>query len=139
MTYFGPDQVLPVPNADDAPYWENCAQRRLTFQRCLQCRTFTHPPIGVCPQCQSTAREWIEAPELATVFSCTWIHTAAHDSVRERLPYNVVVVTFEGVPGVRLVSNVVDVTPGKLAIGDRVLLLWESVGELGLPRFRAVM
>ena len=136
MAYFGPDQVLPVPNADDAAYWEHCARHRLAFQRCAACGTFTHPPLGVCPQCQSRRREWVEAPAVATIFTFTWVHTAAHDSARDRLPYNVAVVTFDGVPGVRLVTNVVDAAPGMLAIGERVHLVWEQAGEFAFPRFR---
>lgn len=137
MSYFNGREIAPAPNADDTPFWENCARRRLAFQRCGACGTVTHPPIGVCPACQSMARDWAEAPERARVFSFTWIHTAAHESVAERLPYNVAVVEFPDLPGVRLVSNVVDVKPGELAVGDRLSLVWEDAGSVGpLPRFR---
>jgi uncharacterized OB-fold protein len=71
------------------------------------------------------------------VYSFTWIHTAAHPSLAEALPYNVVVVEFPELPGVRLVSNVVDVERGKLAVGDRLSLIWESARDgVFLPRFR---
>ena len=137
MTYFGGRDVAPTPTADDAPFWANCAQRRLTFQKCRACGSLTHPPIGVCPRCQSTDRDWTEAPDLARVYSFTWIHTAAMESVADRLPYNVAVVEFPALPGVRLVTNIVDGKPGQLAIGDRVALVWESLaGGEALPRFR---
>jgi uncharacterized OB-fold protein len=137
MAYFGDRNVLPEPNVDDAPFWANCAARRLAFQRCSACERVTHPPIGVCPACQSFERTWIDAPSDARVFSFTWVHTAAHESVAQSLPYNVVVVEFPALPGVRLISNVIDVAPGALAIGDRLTLVWESVGDgVSLPRFR---
>lgn len=137
MSYFGGRDVVPTPNADDAPFWEHCAQHRLTFQKCRACGTLVHPPIGVCPACQSIEREWVEAPPDAVIWSFTWIHTAAHDAVGGHLPYNVVVVEFPRLPGVRLISNVVDAVPGGLAVGDRVSLVWEAAGEGGaLPRFR---
>jgi len=137
MTYFGERNVLPEPNADDAPFWANCAARRLTFQQCAACGRVTHPPIGVCPACQSFDRTWVDAPAEGRVFSFTWVHTAAHESVAEALPYNVVVVEFPALPGVRLISNVVDVVPGALAIGDALTLAWETVGDgVSLPRFR---
>lgn len=136
MTYFGPDQVLPTPTPDDAPFWAHCAQRRLAFQRCAACGTLTHPPLSVCPSCQSFAREWSDAPSAAVVFSFTWVHTAAHDTVRDKVPYNVAVVEFPGLPGVRLVTNVVDATPGSLRVGEVVHLAWETVGAMALPRFR---
>ena len=138
-TYFGGRDVLPLPNADDAPFWAHCAQRRLAFQQCRACGTVTHPPIGVCPRGQSRERDWIDAPPNARVFTFTWVHTAAHDAVADRLPYNVVVVEFDGLPGVRLISNVIGTRPGELAVGDRVTLAWEHAGEgVWLPRFRRV-
>lgn len=137
MAYFGERNVLPEPNADDAPFWAACAARRLTFQRCAACGHVTHPPIGACPACQSLERGWVEAPPGARVFSFTWVHTAAHDSVAQSLPYNVVVVEFPALPGVRLISNVVDAARGDLAIGDAVTLVWEAAGDaMALPRFR---
>jgi uncharacterized OB-fold protein len=82
-------------------------------------------------------REWVDAPTDARVYSFTWIHTAGHPAVSDSLPYNVAVVEFPALPGVRLISNVVDVAPGELATGDTLILIWERVGESRVvPRFR---
>jgi uncharacterized OB-fold protein len=137
MAYFGERNVLPEPNADDAPFWANCAARRLTFQQCAACGRVTHPPIGACPACQSFERTSIDAPADARVFSFTWVHTAAHESVAQALPYNVVVVEFPALPGVRLISNVADVAHGDIRIGDPLTLAWDPVSDaMSLPRFR---
>ena len=100
------------------------------------CAHLIHPPLPVCPRCQSVERQWAPAPREAVVFSFVWVHTAAHDSVADVLPYNVALVEFPALPGVRLVSNVVNVKHGDLAIADRLALVWEE-GEAGqwLPRF----
>ena len=58
---------------------------------------------------------------------------AAIESVAQSLPYNVAVVDFPRLPGVRLITNVVNVKPGELAIGDRVSLAWEDAGD-GIER-----
>lgn len=139
MSYLPADLCSPAPDDDDAPFWAHCNQRRLTFQQCPHCATVVHPPLGVCPGCRSFERDWIDAPAHALVFSFTWAHTAAHESVKQSLPYNVVVVEFPQLPGVRLVSNVVDAAPGELRIGDPLQLHWEPgwEGQL-LPRFRRV-
>jgi uncharacterized OB-fold protein len=130
--------TVPGPKIDEvnAPFWENCSAHRLTFQQCGDCGHLVHPPLPICPRCQSLHRVWKEAPSLATVFSFTWMHTAAHDSVVDCLPYNAALVEFPELPGVRLVTNVVDVEPGDLAIGDEVRLIWETGGnDQALPRF----
>lgn len=137
MAYL-PDTVpAPVLDETNAPFWENCRAQRLAFQQCGDCHAVVHPPLPVCPRCQSAARHWLEAPSRARVYSFIWAHTAAHDSVRASLPYNVVLVEFPDLPGVRLVSNVVDARIGELAIGAAVRLQWEAApGGLWLPRFR---
>jgi uncharacterized OB-fold protein len=136
MPYLPDKMPPPEVTATSEPFWQHCAQRRLTFQACGDCGEFVHPPLPVCPRCQSLNRTWHEAPAAATVFSFTWIHTAAHDAVAGSLPYNVVLVEFPGLPGVRLVSNVIDVAYGEIHIGDRLILHWEkAAGDLWLPRF----
>jgi len=137
MSYFEGHDVAPVPNADDAAFWAHCAERRLMFQHCADCATVTHPPIGVCPHCQSLRRDWAEAPAEARVYSCTWVHTAVHEAVKRPLPYNVAVIEFPALPGVRLISNVVDAAQETLRIGTPVALVWETIGDgQALPRFR---
>jgi uncharacterized OB-fold protein len=137
MSFFGAAQLLPRPNADDAPFWAHCAEHRLAFQQCLDCGQVTHPPIGACPRCQSLRRDWVDAPADARVYSFTWVHTAGHESVAGALPYNVAVVEFPALGQVRLVTNVLDVRPGELAIGDAVTLAWDDAGDgMRLPRFR---
>lgn len=137
--------TVPGPKIDEvnAPFWEHCRAERLTFQQCSECSHLIHPPLPVCPHCQSVNRQWREAPPEGVVFSFVWVHTAAHDSVSGHLPYNVALVEFPALPGVRLVSNVVNVTHGQtdgpLAIGDRLALVWEpGENDQMLPRFRKV-
>lgn len=135
--YLTAELPTPVPDDDDAPFWAHCNQRRLTFQQCPRCATVVHPPLAVCPGCRGTERGWRDAPAAAVLFSFTWAHTAAHPSVQARLPYNIALVEFPALPGVRLISNVVDAAPGELRIGQPLHLVWEEgwQGQL-LPRFR---
>lgn len=131
--------TVPGPKIDEvnAPFWENCRARRLAFQQCGDCSHLIHPPLPVCPRCQSVNRQWKHAPHEATVYSFVWVHTAAHDSVADCLPYNVALVEFPDMPGVRLVTNVVNAQIGQLAFGDRVTIEWEPGGDdQMLPRFR---
>ena len=57
--------------------------------------------------------------------------------MKANLPYVIAVVTFEGLPGVRLVSNVTHVAPAEMRIGMTVSLWWDSLDDGRLiPRFR---
>lgn len=136
MAYLSEAVLLP-PTQEDDEFWQHCNAQRLAFQGCARCDAVVHPPTHICPKCQSVERVWIDAPLEARVFSYTWAYTAAHESVKPSLPYNIALVEFPALPGVRLVSNVVNVKPGELNFNDPLQLVWEftSTGR-GLPRFR---
>ena len=139
MAYFPSTFPAVAPTLDDRRFWELCAGRRLCFQRCDDCGRLRHPPTPMCPRCQSTACGWVEAPSVGRIFSYTVVHHPSHDAARPAVPYNVVLVEFEGCDGVRLVSNVIGAAPGQLAVGAEVELAWdEGTGGQLLPRFRLV-
>ncbi|MDF2368508.1 Zn-ribbon domain-containing OB-fold protein [Sneathiella sp.] len=119
----------PDPSFDDATYWTNCQEKKLTFQRCGKCQTYRHPPGPFCPQCHSDQIEWVEAPEEGELFSFTVIHHPAHQAVRERVPYNVVLVSFPTMGGVRVISNVIDAEPDELKFGMKLRLVWGQAGN----------
>jgi uncharacterized OB-fold protein len=136
MAYLSARLPMPDPAPEARPFWEYCRQKRLMFQRCGDCGQAVHPPSARCPACQSANRTWVAAPGGARVFTYTVIHHAADDSVAEAVPYNVVVVEFPDLAGVRLVSNVIDAAPDQLRVGMALRLVWEE-GPNGqwLPRF----
>ena len=137
MAYFPNGLPGPMPDEVTSGFWDNCNQRRLCFQTCQDCGWRSHPPMSVCPKCQSQRLGWTEAPSRGRIFSLVWAYNTAHPSLRGmKLPYNVAVVEFPDLPGVRLISNVVDGEVDDLRIGDAVELAWEEVEEFCLPRCR---
>jgi uncharacterized OB-fold protein len=70
------------------------------------------------------------------IFSYTIVHHPVSQIVRESVPYNIAIVEFAGVDGVRLVTNVVDLPPEDIRIGMEVRLTWEVADNgIPLPRF----
>lgn len=136
MSYLPDNLPPPEPGLDDTVFWQNLAGRRLAFQACGDCGRVRHPPTPLCPACRSTAQDWVEAPERARLFTFTVVHYAAHEAVRPILPYNVAVVEFPELAGVRLVTNVVGAEAEGLRIGMTLELVWEPFREGWLPRFR---
>src|SRR5262249_9192757 len=111
---------LPLPAADastcDAPFWEACRRHELVVQRCSQCGTYRHTPEAVCWQCQSFAGEWARVSGKGVVYSYVEVVYPTHPALRERVPYNVVVVELEEA-GVRMVGNLVDTAYEDIRIG----------------------
>jgi len=139
VSALSPDLPLPVPDIDDAPFWNAAAAQHLMFQRCADCGLHRHPPSPMCPRCQSAHIEWTEAPARGTLFSYTVTHVAPHPALRDFTPYVVGLVAFPTLDGVRLVTNVVGAEPDELRIGAEVELVWQPLGaDLHVPRFRLV-
>ena len=136
MSYFLQDMPRPESNMDDEGFWRHCAQRKLVFQVCAACGSPRHPPTPICWKCRSTIHKWVEVEGNGEVFSYTKVHHALHDSVLERVPYVVVLVSFPELPGTRLVSNLTDVDLELVHIGMEVKLWWDDIGDgMYLPRF----
>jgi uncharacterized OB-fold protein len=128
-------QVSPDPNTK--PFWEACRRRELRLQRCTDCGCFRQPPLPGCPHCGSKHSDWPLLSGRGRIFSFTVVHHAAVPTLRESVPYNVVVVELEGAGGARLISNLLDAPPEALRVGLAVEIAWDEVREdLVLPRFR---
>ena len=128
---------IPVPNFDNAGFWDGCRQRELRVQRCTSCGGVRHPPRPMCPQCNSVEFEWMKTSGRGTIYSFTIVHGPTLPAFQERAPHNVVVVELD--EGPYIVSNVVECAPSALRIGTRVEVTFSDVSEsLTLPLFRLV-
>ncbi len=106
----------PVYTPDAIFFWEGAARGELLGQRCADCRKITHPPRPMCPACHSTKRETVKLSGRGTVTS--WAiprHPAPIGFVESPI-----VALIELEEGIRLVSNVVEVTPGSMRGGMAV-------------------
>lgn len=134
-----PDFVqLQIPmDAWSEPYWQAVGEHRLQFPRCGACGTFRWPAGPFCFQCRSQEVEWVQAGQ-GRIYSYTVLPVPSadkHAAPQFRTP---VVVEFEGIPGVRLVSVLVDAPVGAIAIGAAVEPVWLPAANATVPAFRLV-
>ena len=129
---------LPVEH-DTIEHYRGYLRRELVLNRCAECSRWHHPMRPICPACWS----WSVIPNAAsgrgTVYLVTLLHQGppADGVDYGRGPHPVVTVELDGAPGIRLISNVLDVDPARLAIGMPVVLAWdEPQPGVVLPRFR---
>jgi uncharacterized protein len=136
--YFPPGSMpLPAITDDTRPFWDGCRRRQLLVQRCTACASPRHPPSPVCWRCRSFAHEWVAASGQGTVFTYAVVHRAFQAGLETHVPYTLVVVALDDVPGVRLVSNLVDADAAELRVGLPVQVLFEDVSaEVTVPRFQ---
>lgn len=141
MTFLLPDTDDPVMG----PFFAAAAAHELRIQTCAACGRLRHPPRPVCPWCRSFDSEWRLVSGRGTVWSFVVAHPPLLPAYAEMAPYNVVVVSLDEDPLIRLVGNVVadasasvnSVSPAELAIGSPVEVLFPPpVEDVVLPRWR---
>jgi len=90
----------------------------------------------MCPFCQTTETEWIDASGRGTVYSWVVATHPVHASLVDQVPYVVGLVELE--EGVRVVANINGCPHEEIAADMPVELYFgELEGDVRLPNFRA--
>lgn len=115
---------------DDQYFWDGAREGHILLRQCAACGEVTHPPQPMCPHCH--ALEWTTraASGRGTVYA--WL-VSRHPSQPDDDPRIVALIDLE--EGHRLVSNLVDVDPSVIAVGDPVVATFREVGGVVLPQF----
>jgi uncharacterized OB-fold protein len=100
-----------------APFYEHARQGQLCFPRCEDCGRYHWYPMKRCPYCRSDRLAWSPVKGPGHLYTWTRVHHPFEPSLANDLPYVVALIDFEDAPGIRYVSNVVDIPPEKLKIG----------------------
>lgn len=102
--------MTPLP---EKTWRDALAEGRFLLQRAASSGTVYFPPRLAEPGTGEADLEWIEAPELGTVYSVTVIYPKPPAA-----PYNVAIIDMDG--GGRLMSRVDGIDPESVTIGLRV-------------------
>lgn len=133
-------RVLPAP--DDPltePYWAAAREGILSFQRCLDCEQFTHPPSEWCRSCGSARRTFAQVAGSGAVETFSVVHRTFAPGFADRVPYVIAWVALDEQEGLRMFGNMLGVPPAEVRIGMRVEVVFEEVAGFGrLPGFRPV-
>jgi uncharacterized protein len=124
---------LPILNPEAEPFWEACAQGRLSIQRCLDCGEPFFFPRAFCPRCSSDRLEWFDCSGRATLYTFTVVRRQAIAGLPA--PYLLALVDLE--EGPRMMTHVVEADPARLEPGAPLRVTFR--GEIGgrpLPLFR---
>lgn len=138
--------ALMIPEIDDpdsGPFWQGCARGELLVQHCSDCGARRIPPRPMCPACNSLRQEWRAVSGRGTVWSFVVPHPPLLPAYTDLAPYNVIVVSLDEDPSLRLVGNLISdadapinsVDPTTIRIGEAVRVVFQSVGEAVLPRW----
>jgi uncharacterized OB-fold protein len=127
----------PVPEVteDLRPFFAAARQAELVVQRCRGCGQLRFPPRHICSGCLARDSEWVPVSGRGEIFSYNVMHQVYHPAFASEVPYPVVIVALE--EGARMLSNLIDCPPEKVAIGLLVEVTFERVSDqVTLPKFR---
>lgn len=128
---------LPTPappvNPETEPFWTATNEGVLVLARCANGHVIWYPRV-ICPDCHSTEVEWITATGHGRVYTYTVVHRAPA-GYRDATPYVVAYVELD--EGPKVVTNIVDVEPAAVHIGQEVVAVFDDTGAgSALVRFR---
>ncbi len=115
------------------PFFEHLRAGRLAFPFCRDCGQGHWYPMPLCPHCQSAEIAWRPVEGPGEVFTWTVVRHAFDPALADRLPYVVALVVFAEAPGVRLLTNLIEVEADAIAIGMAVAPVF-PVPDLAAPR-----
>ena len=141
--------LTPWVDDDSEPFWAATASGELRMQACRSCRRLRFPPRPMCPWCRSLDCEWPLMSGLGTLWSFVIAHPPLLPAYAAVAPYNVVVVSLDEDPRLRLVGNLVSapdgafgvdhVPPSTIEIGAPVQAVFQPlVGDFVVPRWMPV-
>ncbi|MFT6556970.1 Zn-ribbon domain-containing OB-fold protein [Sneathiella sp.] len=120
----------PSMNMENEAYWAAAKEGRLVLKRCRECKKFHFFPRAICPHCQSSDTEWVNAKGRGRIYSYSVMR-------RAKTPYVIAYVTLE--EGVSMLTNIVECDADKLSVNQAVEVTFHTT-ESGhaLPVFRPI-
>ncbi len=106
-------------DADDPrfrPFFDAARDGRLAFPWCPACERFHWYPMPRCPHCRAGEVAWRDVDGAARLYSWSVVRHGFDEAWAAHLPYIVALVDIEAVPGIRLITNLVETAPDALAI-----------------------
>jgi uncharacterized OB-fold protein len=118
--------ALPALDEKTRPFFTS---GRIMLQFCSDCGVTQHPPEDVCFGCQGTSFDFAEHRPLGTIYSHTEVVYPIHPTLNESVPYFVALISLKDMPNVRIVGNLIDVSPDDVRIGLPVEAVWLEVRD----------
>lgn len=128
-----PRRHLPALTPENSFFWQAGEFGQLRFMRCPACSFYVHPPLPICPQCQSREVKPEAVSGVATVASYT-INRQVWEPGLEA-PYVIAIVEINEQPAVRLSTNIVNCPIEAIHIGMRVRVVFDHREDVWLPLF----
>lgn len=128
---------MPMPDHVTSTFWDAARDGKLMLQRCPDCNEYQFFPQSYCRRCLSENLEWKESSGKGKVYTYTVVHRPPSAKFQDETPYTVALIELD--EGVRMMSNIVGVSPDEVRVGMNVKVVFEEVTSMiSLPKFKSV-
>ena len=117
----------PLPYTESQEFWAGCKKYELHIQKCNNCAFYRHPPLPICPECQSWDSHFAKVSGKGIVQCFTIVTRALFPGLP--IPYNITHVELEEQKGLIMISNLIDCDPHDIFIGMNVNVVFEDVSS----------
>ena len=142
MQRYMPDWwALPAINDKNREFFTS---GNIVLQSCESCKTVQHPPEDICHACQGTTFDWHTCTGEGVIYSHTVVEHPIPNTLKDRVPYAVILVSLDDHPQIRILGNPVNIDPEKVAVGQRVRAVFETIEDekagvtLKIPQWEVV-
>jgi len=126
--------LVPVSDEETVGFWEGTAAGELRLQACGDCGHLRFPPRVMCPECQSTNREWRAVSGRGNIWSFVVAHPPLLPAYAPFAPFPVITVTLQEGSSLRMVGNLVSgpdgpingIDPDSIVIGEPVHVVFSA-------------
>ncbi len=123
----------PILTEDNHSFWDAAREHRLVAQKCRECGRLRHPPRPMCPYCHSLDCEIVDLDGEGVVYS----YVILHHPQNQAFEYPIIAALVDLAEGVRVISNLVDTDPARVAIGMPVTVDYRATRHEGVvPVFK---
>ncbi|MED1605080.1 OB-fold domain-containing protein [Cytobacillus kochii] len=114
-------RMMPIPDVypEHQLFWEGTRRGKLHIKKCQSCGEHHYYPRDLCPFCNSEETFWVEATGIGTIYT--------YSVMRKGHSYAIAFVTL--VEGVRIMTNIVDCDLDRIAIGQKVKVVFKHTGD----------
>ncbi len=115
----------PTPEYGAEPYWQEANEERLVMQKCDACHKFRWTPSPLCTFCGDDGYTWEQLSGKGKIVTWTVITHPIHPAAVDKVPYVVVIVELNEQPGLRMISNLIDVDHDQIDFDAPVEVMFE--------------
>lgn len=137
-----PDYKKPIPEPDPyvtQPFWDGAKAGKLMLPRCTDCNKTHFYPRVICPHCQGSNIEWIEASGEGTIHTFA-VQQRAFGGWAEEVPFVTAYIDMkEGSRMLTVLRGVNAEQPESIKIGTPVKVEFEQASDdISIPFWRVV-